>query len=233
MTLTRVNSMRAQKQWLILGLAVLLLFTAEDIAAQAQVFQGRQPTNPVQRVLWRLARQQEAWIYATPSPRRPPRGYQPCGSLYSQDANIRRIIAGPTGTADIPTWETESLNTVRRTGLPLPICFEWDAETLTTNQGRFVLHINNRFIHEIDDRVWRSSGRRHCHMAMNLTGYTDPLERDTVRARQRAGHIRSASVEPTERYGQYVGSIPGLGDQAEYRRVRYSPLQGKPCIVYR
>jgi hypothetical protein len=225
--------MRPLKYVLFSGIVAILLLTTEDLVAQARVFEGRQPTNAIQKVLWRLVRQQETWVDTDLLPRRPPRGYQPCGALYPRDANVRRIIAGPTGTADIPLWERESLSTVRRTGLPLPVCFEWDAETLTTNQGRFVLHINNLFIREIDDRVWHSSRRRHCHIGINLTGYTDPVERDTTRARQRAGYIRSQSVEPAVRYGHGSGPVPSAAGQAEFRRVRYSILQAQPCQVYR
>ncbi len=145
---------------------------------------------------------------AGPPPRdgRAPRGLRPCGSLYGPEA--REIARGPELLNSYERWIRASYHIVREIG-PLPLCFEYGRDTLTSNQGRFLLAANNQFL------------RLHRNAAFVLTGYTDPLERNPVLALRRAEEVRLKSAAQPCRYRLRRGSSPVAVEQ--YRKVEYSP----------
>ena len=141
-----------------------------------------------------------------PAEERVPRGLRPCGTLYGPEA--RQIARGPELLNSYERWIHASYAIVSEVG-PLPVCFEYGRDTLTSNQGRYLLAANNAFL------------RRHRDAPFVLTGYTDPLERDTVLALRRAESVQAQSAERRCRYRARRGPAPPAMEL--YRKVEYSP----------
>ncbi|HEU0301195.1 MAG TPA: hypothetical protein VFR37_17145 [Longimicrobium sp.] len=141
-------------------------------------------------------------FFTGPLPERAPQGVRECGSLYGADA---RYIARRRDMLDSVTqWLRESSAVVQRVG-PLPICFAFGHDTLTSNQSRRLLQVNNYYL------------RRHPEPYL-LTGYTDRQERDLALARRRAQEIKKESPLPPCLYG--VAERRGA-ELDYYRRVYY------------
>lgn len=137
-----------------------------------------------------------------PPPARTPDGVRECGSLYGAEA---RTIARRRDLLDSAAlWYRESYEIIRRVG-PLPVCFAFGHDTLTSNQSRRLLEVNNYYL------------QRHPETYL-LTGYTDRQERDAGLARRRAEEIQKESPMPACRY--HVAGRRGE-EMQHYRRVFY------------
>lgn len=154
-----------------------------------------------------------------PSPERAPRGLDPCDRLYSPEE--RAIARGPEYLNSYTRWMERSEAVVRRLRAPLPVCFEPGQDSVTTNQGWFLLRVNNHFLA-------RDPGAGYL-----LEGYADPQERDTTLALRRAAWLRGASAERRCRFAprraiprQAPELMPDL-----YRRVEYArdPAAASGC----
>jgi outer membrane protein OmpA-like peptidoglycan-associated protein len=133
------------------------------------------------------------------------RGLRPCGSLYGPDA--REIARGPELLASYERWVRASYDVISEIG-PLPVCFDPGRDTLTTNQGRYLLAANNYYL------------RRYRNTAFVLTGYSDPQEADGALALRRAEVIQAQSTERRCRYRPRRGSAQVA--VLLYRTVEYS-----------
>lgn len=182
--------------------AALALACATAVPAQAQREQGGVAAL-VQTLTGGL---REFVAGPPPPPEQAPRGLRPCGSLYGPEA--REIARGPELLNSYERWIRASYAIVREIG-PLPLCFEYGRDTLTSNQGRYLLAANNHFL------------RLHRNTAFVLTGFTDPLERDTVLALRRAEEVRLKSAALPCRYRLRRGSSRVAVES--YRKVEYSP----------
>jgi hypothetical protein len=181
--------------------ALLALLAACAAARPAAAQQREEVSGLVQRLTTGLRD-----FVAGPAQEAPgPRGLRPCGSLYGPEA--RGIARGPELLNSYDRWIRVSYAVVREVG-PLPVCFEHGRDTLTSNQGRFLLAANNYFL------------SRHRDAAFVLTGYSDPQERDTVLALRRAEEVQLKSAERRCRYRPRRGS-PQVAVEL-YRKVEYS-----------
>jgi hypothetical protein len=176
--------------------AMLLLCTAAPTA------QAQQQRGAVRSAVAGVV--DEIRDFITGPPRQPPRNLNACGSLYG--AYAREIARGPERLNRYNDWVQASYQIVRRIG-PLPLCFEFRRDTLTSNQGRYLLHVNNYYL------------RHHPRQPYLLTGYTDPQEASPALAQRRAEVIRVRSVEPTCRYPVRRGTATLL---EHHRKVHYS-----------
>lgn len=181
--------------------AAWVLAVAAAAPAQAQREEGG-----VVGYVRTLAGELRDFVVGPPSAERAPPGLRPCGSLYGPEA--RQIARGPELLNSYDRWIRASYAIVREIG-PLPICFEYGRDTLTTNQGRYLLNANNRFL------------SLHRNAAFVLTGYTDPLERNPVLAMRRAEQIQANSAARDCRYRPRRGTAQVA--VVLYRKVEYSP----------
>ena len=146
-----------------------------------------------------------------PAEEQAPRGLRRCGSLYGPDE--REIVRGPEYLNSYARWIERSEAVVRRLGGPLPVCFEPGADSVTSNQGWFLLQVNNHVL------------AREPAAGYVLEGYTDPQERDAALALRRAAWLRGASAERRCRFAprravprQSLELTPDLHRRVEYAR---------------
>jgi hypothetical protein len=179
-------------------LAALMLLCTVTVPAEAQ--QRRTVRSTVAGVVDEIRD-----FVVGPPQREPPRNLRACGSLYG--AHAREIARGPERLNRYNDWVQASYRVVRSIG-PLPLCFESRRDTLTSNQGRYLLHVNNYYL------------RQHPQQSYLLTGYTDPQEASPALAQRRAEVVRVRSVEPPCRYPVRRGTATLL---EHHRKVQYSP----------
>src|SRR5687767_5560838 len=148
-------------------LAALVLLCTAAVPTEAQ--QRRTVRSTVAGVV------DEIRDFTIGPPQPAPSGLRACGSLYG--AHAREIARGPERLNRYNDWVQASYRVVRRIG-PLPLCFESRRDTLTSNQGRYLLHVNNYYLSQ------------HPQQSYLLTGYTDPQEASPALAQRRAEVIR-------------------------------------------
>lgn len=149
-------------------------------------------------------------FFRGPPPPRAPHGLRACGSLYGEEA--RSIVRRRDLLDSTTQWLRESYAVISSLG-PLPLCFAYRYDTLTTNEGRRLLQVNQFFLRQ--QRV----------QSYLLTAYVDPAERDSALARRRAGNVRLRSPLPECRYRTRWRNT---GDDWYSRKVYYDPLPPAP-----
>ena len=119
------------------------------------------------------------FVSGPPRPRLP-EGVRTCESLYSDGAKelARRRDLFETYTR----WLEDSYLRIRDIG-PMPMCFPFEQDTLTTRLSQRLLEVNNRYLSE----------HRGPYL---LRGYTDQRERDLGLAQRRAHEIQRRSPLP-------------------------------------
>ncbi|HET7461711.1 MAG TPA: hypothetical protein VFJ82_10715 [Longimicrobium sp.] len=141
----------------------------------------------------------------------PPRDLPQCGTLYDQ--NVRTLAEGPELLRSYTAWLASATRIIQESGgMPLPICFTWNSDSLDTNQARTLLHVNNRLMRPADEYA--------------LIGHSDPsepVEKRLALARGRAETIQAQSPGPTCRFEVRAN----LADSAKAfrRKVTYSSQQ--------
>jgi outer membrane protein OmpA-like peptidoglycan-associated protein len=187
--------------------AALVLAVVAAAPADAQREEARREQGGIPGRVRSLTGELRDFVAGPPSPpRRGPQGLRPCGSLYGPEA--RQIARGPELLNSYDRWIRASYAVIQEIG-PLPVCFEYGRDTLTSNQGRYLLEANNQFL------------RQHRDAAFVLTGYSDPQERNPALALRRAEEIQARSAARDCRYRPRRG--PTQVAVALYRKVEYSP----------
>jgi hypothetical protein len=200
MSTPSLHAKRPRAARILLASLALLCAAAPPAAAQRR-------ENPIFRLVrTALAQLERVATDDTPVEEGPPASLRPCGSLYN--AQITRIARGPELVRSHVRWLNESYATIREFG-PIPVCFDYGKDTLVTNQGRYLVDVNNDFL------------QRRPHGGYVLTGHTDPAEADPALAGRRAEFIQTQSPLPACRYVVRRNPSPDV-PMAQYRRVVYS-----------
>jgi hypothetical protein len=196
-------------------MAALLLFA--DVAPAAA--QGER--SAVRNVLRALVAQLETVTSdRSPVPDRPPATLLGCDQLYN--GPILEVAQGPELAATYRDWIIGSFRVITddNAGLPLPICFRWRSEVVDTNLGRYLLHVNSRYVQARYRRSPASEAERRFFNGYLLTGYMDPAETDTTIAGRRAEAIRAQLPGVPCQYA--VAAVPAERRNLYRRKVYFT-----------
>lgn len=197
--------------------AALLVVVAEPADAQRR--------SGVAGWIDRLLGQADVATADTTRPARYPPDLKPCGELYNAD--VLRIAQGPELAKSSADWLIASERVVASNGgLPLPVCFEFRQNEMVTSLSRFVVAVNESYMTKRFLAPPRTEAERRFLGGYLLTGYTDPLENDTVLARERAEWVQTHSPLPVCRYR--LRTFTGRPTDVYYRKVYYSYLPAVP-----